>query len=62
MAVGEIEHLSIFSDANQYDNKLSIKLGGFQILQIFWCRNNHAHNAMFCRIYTIEHLPKKLDF
>ncbi len=24
------------------------KLGGFQILQFFWCRNIHSHNTMFC--------------
>jgi len=29
-------------------NKLSIKLGGFQILQSLWCRNIRSHNAMFC--------------
>jgi hypothetical protein len=28
-------------------NKVSIKLGGFQILQFLWCRNIHSHNAMF---------------
>ncbi len=29
-------------------NKLSIKLGWFQILQFLWCRNICSHNSMFC--------------
>ncbi len=29
-------------------NKLSIKLGGFQILQFFWCCNICSNNTMFC--------------
>jgi hypothetical protein len=28
-------------------NKLLIKLGVFQILLFFWCRNIHSHNTMF---------------
>jgi hypothetical protein len=28
-------------------NKLSIKLGGSQILQFLWCRNIRSHNDMF---------------
>ncbi len=31
-------------------NKLSIKFGGFQIPQFFWCRNIHSHNTIYHHI------------
>ncbi len=47
MAVSEIEHLSIFIDANQQNKQLSIKRwDGLLILQLLWCLNINTHNAM----------------
>jgi hypothetical protein len=56
MDVGEIEHLSILLMQINWINKPSIKRGGFQILQFFWCRNIHSHNTMFHHIMSVETL------
>ena len=40
-------------------NELSIKLGGFQILRFFWCRNICSSNALFWHhFFWLQHLFK----
>jgi hypothetical protein len=48
MDVRETEHLSILAMQINRINELSIKLGGFQFLWFFWCRNICSTNPLFC--------------
>jgi hypothetical protein len=47
MAIREIDTLVFLEMQINRTDKLSIKLGWFQILQFLCCCNIHSHNAMF---------------